>query len=141
MKLTIIIPVYNEEKTIGAVIQKVMCQSLPAQIISREVVAVDDGSIDGTAGILKGLLREYPGRLVVLTHDKNQGKGAAIASAVAQVSGDVVIIQDADFEYDPADYLLLLEPVVSGRADVVYGSRFTGQQAKRVLYFWHYLGN
>jgi glycosyltransferase involved in cell wall biosynthesis len=90
---------------------------------------------------LSGVQSEFHRQVVVVTHVKNQGKGAAISSALAKVSGDVIIIQDADLEYDPSEYPLLLEPVVAGRADVVYGSRFTGQQAKRVIYFWHYLGN
>jgi glycosyltransferase involved in cell wall biosynthesis len=141
MRLSIIIPVYNEEKTIGSVIHKVMAQPLPEKIVSREVVVVDDGSTDTTARVLSGVQSEFHRQVVVVTHVKNQGKGAAISSALAKVSGDVIIIQDADLEYDPSEYPLLLEPVVAGRADVVYGSRFTGQQAKRVIYFWHYLGN
>ncbi|MBF0331766.1 MAG: glycosyltransferase family 2 protein [Candidatus Omnitrophica bacterium] len=141
MKLSVIIPVYNEEKTIGSVIQKVMAQPLLAAITSREIIVVDDGSTDTTARVLSGLLSDSHGHVVVVTHTRNQGKGAAIRSAVAKVSGDIVLIQDADLEYDPAEYPLMLEPIVAGRADVVYGSRFSGQQAKRVIYFWHYLGN
>ncbi len=141
VKLSIIIPVYNEETTIGPVIHKIMAQPLPASIIGREIVAVDDGSTDATARVLRELSLQFSGSVMVVTHARNQGKGAAIRSALPKISGDIVIIQDADLEYDPADYVLMLEPIVAGRADVVYGSRFTGQQAKRVLYFWHYLGN
>jgi len=112
-----------------------------AGVTAREVIAVDDGSTDTTARVLSGLALEFPRELVLLSHPVNRGKGAAVRTAVGKVSGDAVIIQDADLEYDPSEYGLMLEPIITGRADVVFGSRFSGQQAKRVLYFWHYVGN
>ena len=140
MKLSIIIPAYNEAKTIEAVIRHVLQQAVPG-IAAREVLVVDDGSTDTTARVLSSLTAEFPKEVVVITHVANRGKGAAVRSAVEKVTGNVVIIQDADFEYVTSDYPLMLEPIITGRADVVYGSRFSGQQAKRVLFFWHYVGN
>jgi glycosyltransferase involved in cell wall biosynthesis len=140
MKLSIIIPAYNEAKTIEAVIRRVLQQPV-AGIVAREVIVVDDGSTDTTARVLSSLVAEFPREVVVLAHTKNKGKGAAVRLAVEKLTGEAVIIQDADLEYAPTDYPLMLEPIISGRADVVYGSRFSGQQAKRVLYFWHYVGN
>jgi glycosyltransferase involved in cell wall biosynthesis len=140
MKLSIIIPAYNEAKTIEAVVRRVLQQPVPG-ILSREVIVVDDGSTDTTARVLSTFAKEFSEDLVVITHARNQGKGAAVRSALARSTGDAVIIQDADLEYAPSDYPLMLEPIISARADVVYGSRFSGQQAKRVLYFWHYVGN
>ncbi len=140
MKLSILIPVYNETATIEAVVRSCLAQAVPG-IARREVVVVDDGSTDTTARVLTALAPEFPAELVLLRHPRNRGKGAAVRSALAKVTGDAVIIQDADLEYSPADYPLMLEPIIAGRADVVYGSRFSGQQAKRVLYFWHYAGN
>ena len=140
MKLSIIIPAYNEARTIEAVVRRVLAQEV-AGIGRREVMVVNDGSTDTTARVLSALAADFPEELVVITHPKNRGKGASVRSAIAKMTGDVALIQDADLEYSPHEYPLLLEPIVAGRADVVYGSRFSGQQAKRVLYFWHYLGN
>lgn len=140
MKLSVIIPAYNEAKTVDAVVRRVLRQPV-AGVTAREVIAVDDGSTDTTARVLSGLALEFPRELVLLSHPVNRGKGAAVRTAVGKVSGDAVIIQDADLEYDPSEYGLMLEPIITGRADVVFGSRFSGQQAKRVLYFWHYVGN
>ena len=140
MKLSVIIPAYNEAKTIEAVVRCVLQQPVPG-ISAREVIVVDDGSTDTTARVLTGLAVEFPRDVVVVVHARNRGKGAAVRSAIEKITGDAVIIQDADLEYAPLDYPLMLEPIVAGRADVVYGSRFAGQQAKRVLYFWHYVGN
>jgi glycosyltransferase involved in cell wall biosynthesis len=134
MKLSIIIPTYNEAQTIGAVLDRVEKIPLP---LDREILAVDDGSNDGTWEILQK--RQRSG-LSVFRHEKNEGKGAAISTALAHVSGDIIIIQDADLEYDPGDYPALLAPILDNRADVVYGSRFLGGP-HRVLLFWHYLGN
>ncbi len=140
MKLSVLIPVYNEALTIEAIVRRVAAQRVPG-IDALEIIVVNDGSTDKTADVLRGLIRTLPGKLLVMSHPRNQGKGAAVATAVRNMSGDIAVIQDGDLEYDPAEYSLLLEPIIQGRADVVFGSRFTGSQAKRVLYFWHYVGN
>lgn len=133
-RLSIVIPVYNEENTIEEIIRRVRSIDLP---VSFEIIAVDDGSTDGTPDLLDRLAGDG---LIVLRHERNRGKGAAIRTALEKVSGDMVLIQDADLEYDPKDYPQLLEPMLDGRADVVYGSRFLGGP-HRVLLFWHYVGN
>jgi glycosyltransferase involved in cell wall biosynthesis len=132
MKISIVIPVYNEEPTIQAVIQKI--QQIPFE---KEIIAVDDGSTDKTAEILSSLQENS---LIVLKHEKNQGKGAALRTGFSKAAGDIILIQDADLEYDPQDYQNLLQPILEGKADVVYGSRFLSGP-HRVLYFWHYVGN
>ncbi len=132
MKLSIVIPVYNEAATIREVLERVR-----ATPFDKEVIVVDDGSTDGTRDLLRSL--RFPDVVVVL-HERNQGKGAALRTGFGRASGDVVIVQDADLEYDPADYPRLLKPIVEEKADVVYGSRFGGE-AHRVLFFWHYVGN
>lgn len=134
MKLSVIVPVYNERQTIEEVIRRIRAIDLG---LGKEIVIVDDGSTDGTREILESL--NQPGTRVVF-HDKNRGKGAALQSGFAQAEGDIVLVQDADLEYDPRDYPTLLEPILDGRADVVYGSRFLGGP-HRVLFFWHYVGN
>jgi len=136
-KLSIIVPVFDEERTIHELLTRVAAVDLP-----KEILVVDDGSTDGTAEILKETLAhwQHEDDLRLFRHSKNQGKGAAVRTALENLSGDIVIIQDADLEYDPRDYAGLLEPILDGRADVVYGSRFLGGP-HRVLYFWHYLGN
>lgn len=131
MKLSIIIPVYNEIGTILQIIAKV--KEAP---FDKEIIVVDDGSTDGTGNLLK----EKGDGITVLFHEPNQGKGAAIRTAIPQITGDVVIVQDADLEYHPSEYPRLLAPIVDGVADVVYGSRFQGG-THRVLFFWHALGN
>lgn len=131
MKLTIIIPVYNEIGTIQEVIKRV--DEAP---FDKEIIIVDDGSTDGTKNVLEG----YRDGVKVLSHDDNQGKGAAIRTALPHITGDMVIIQDADLEYDPAEYPRLISPILEGKADVVYGSRFSGRP-HRVLFFWHAVGN
>ena len=136
-KLSVVIAVFNEEPTVETLIRRVLAVELP-----KEVIIVDDGSTDQTPAIL-GRLAQDPGMagtVVFLQHSRNRGKGAAIRTALERVEGDVVIIQDADLEYDPREFPNLLEPILDGRADVVYGSRFLGGP-HRVLYFWHYLGN
>jgi glycosyltransferase involved in cell wall biosynthesis len=135
MRLSIVIPVFNERETLPAVLENVARVSL-----DKEILIVDDGSTDGTREYLKDMV-QHPGEGVrVLFHDRNRGKGAALRTGFREVAGDIVIIQDADLEYDPQDYPALLKPILDGRADVVYGSRFLGGP-HRVLFFWHYLGN
>jgi glycosyltransferase involved in cell wall biosynthesis len=134
--LSIVIPVFNEARTIARVLERVRAASSLG--LEKELVVVDDGSTDGTREYLAGL-RE-PGTRCVF-HERNQGKGAALRTGFAHASGDVVLVQDADLEYDPADYPLLLQPILDGKADVVLSSRFLAGQAHRVLYFWHSMGN
>jgi glycosyltransferase involved in cell wall biosynthesis len=131
--LSILIPVYNEKATVLELLRRVEAVALP---VAKEIVVVDDGSTDGTRELLKGL----GGRAKVVLHEVNRGKGAALRTALTHATGDLVIVQDADLEYDPADYPGLLAPLLDGRADVVYGSRFLGGP-HRVLFFWHYCAN
>ncbi len=133
MKVSVVVPVYNEVQTIEEIISCV--QAIP---LEKEIIIVDDGSIDGTRPRLKELSREKD--VKVLSHERNQGKGAALRTGFEAATGDIIIIQDADLEYDPREYPLLLEPIVTGKADVVYGSRFLSGP-HRVLFFWHSLGN
>jgi len=135
MKLSIIIPCYNEERTIREVIQAVLAVPVKA----REIIVVDDCSQDGTREILRSEIAPLVDR--VIYHEKNAGKGAALRSGIAAATGDVLIVQDADLEYDPQDYPLILEPFQAGKADVVFGSRFMGGRPHRVHFFWHYAGN
>lgn len=138
MKISIAMPVYNEAHSVAATIEAVLTAPLPPDD-QLELIAVDDGSTDQSAEIIERIAARDP-RVRLLRHQRNQGKGAALRTAFAAATGDVVIIQDADLEYDPADYPRLLEPLRQGRADVVIGSRFLSN-SHRVLYFWHYVGN
>ncbi len=140
MRLSIIIPVYNESRYLEQIVERALAQVVQG-ITGKEIIIVDDGSNDGSSQIISNLAHKFSAEIVSIVHPENQGKGAAICSAVAKMTGDVCIIQDADLEYSPSDYQLILEPIISGRADCVFGSRFIGSQSKRVLYFWHYVGN
>lgn len=138
-KLSIIIPCYNEEKLISAILEKILQTRLIEQL-EMEIIVVNDGSTDGTAAVLDDFKIHHP--IIRVIHlPKNKGKGAAIRSALPHTSGEVIIIQDADMEYDPADYNKLLRPILQGYADAVYGSRFMGEGPHRVLFFFHTLGN
>lgn len=139
-KVSIVIPVYNEEVTVQFLVGLVVNAKLP-QGVTRQIICVNDCSKDGTAGKLDELPALYPGVEFTIVHKPvNQGKGAALRDGFKLATGEVVLIQDADLEYDPADYPRLLQPIVDGKADVVFGSRFIGEP-HRVLYFWHTLGN
>ena len=135
MKLSIVIPVYNEEATLAEIVRRV--QATP---YDKELIIVDDASKDRSREILQGLVKDYD-NIRLFFHDRNQGKGAALRTGFSQVTGDVVLIQDADLEYNPTDYPELLKPIERGVADVVYGSRLIGGAPHRVLFFWHYVGN
>ncbi len=137
MRLSIVIPCYNEFKTIGGIIDAVNNAPYP----DKEIIVVDDCSNDGTREKLKRQI-EQSGRVSrVIYHDVNKGKGAALRTGIQVATGDLVIVQDADLEYDPNEYSRLVEPILQGRADVVFGSRFSGGDAHRVLYYWHRVGN
>ena len=133
--LSVIMPVYNEASTVEEVIQRVLAQPEVA-----ELIAVNDASSDGTGEVLHNLAKGLP-KMKVFEHEVNQGKGAALRTGISQATAAYVIIQDADLEYDPEEYPVLLKPILSGKADVVFGSRFIGGEAHRVLYFWHSVGN
>lgn len=135
MKLSIVIPCYNEVRTIRAIVERVRAAPVP----HKEIIVVDDCSIDGTKDVLRLEIASIVDR--VIYHDVNQGKGAALRTGFAAATGDVVIVQDADLEYDPNEYPRLLAPIERGQADVVFGSRFAGGDAHRVVYFWHMVGN
>lgn len=134
MQLSVVIPVFNEEDTVEALFNRVMETSW-----DKEIIFVDDASTDNSPAVLKKLAQGD--RVRVLTHPVNRGKGAALATGFAAARGDIIIIQDADLEYDPKDYGKLIQPILDDKADVVYGSRFVGSNSHRVLYFWHSLGN
>jgi glycosyltransferase involved in cell wall biosynthesis len=134
MKISVVMPVYNEVDTIEEIISRVNSAAM-----DKEIIVVDDFSTDGTRERLEEIVKGQD-NVKVLYHNRNKGKGAALRTGFASLAGDVVIIQDADLEYDPIDYPRLLEPIIDGRADVVYGSRFLGGP-HRVLFFWHYVGN
>jgi glycosyltransferase involved in cell wall biosynthesis len=133
--LSVIMPVYNEANTVEAVIRRVLEQPDVAELIT-----VNDASSDGTGEVLRNLAQELP-KMRVFEHEVNQGKGAALRTGISHATAPYVIIQDADLEYDPEEYPVLLKPILTGKADVVFGSRFIGGEAHRVLYFWHSVGN
>ena len=135
MKLTIVIPCYNEQHTIRSIVEAVRA----APVTDKEIIIVDDCSTDGTREILKRELETLVSQIIY--HPINCGKGAALRTGFAAATGEVVIVQDADLEYDPQEYPRLLKPILDGKADVVFGSRFMGAEAHRVVYFWHMVGN
>lgn len=136
MKLSVVMPVYNEQATLRAVVARV----LSAVSMEIELICVDDGSRDGSRELLGELQNQYP-QVRVFLQQRNQGKGSALRRGIQEATGNFIIIQDADLEYDPVDYPALLEPLIQNKADVVYGSRFLGSAPHRVLYFWHSVGN
>jgi len=138
VKLSVIIPVYNESNTIDELLNKVT----ENYIVDTEIIVIDDGSNDGSNKKLKEIFKKKKIPLEqLIVHKRNQGKGAAIRSGISVCTGDIIIIQDADLEYDPSEYNKLISPLLNDKADVVYGSRFVGANESRVLYFWHRLGN
>jgi glycosyltransferase involved in cell wall biosynthesis len=137
-KLSIVIPVYNEHKLLPVILARVEAVALPGGL-AREIVLVDDCSTDGTTDLVRQFQKDRPDWNITF-HEKNQGKGAALRTGFQKATGDIILVQDADLEYDPSEYPDLLKPILDGKADVVFGSRFLGH-SHRVLYYWHYLGN
>jgi glycosyltransferase involved in cell wall biosynthesis len=140
MKLSVLMPVYNERRTLREIVRRVLAQDVNG-VDEMELVIVDDCSSDGSADIIRQLQEEHPQIIQFILLEENQGKGNAIRLAIQAASGDIGIIQDADLEYDPADYDTVLAPIIHGEADVVYGSRFAEREQRRVLYFRHTLAN
>ncbi len=136
-KLSIIIPVFNEENTVEKLVEKVLAVTLT---LEKEIVIVDDCSTDRTFPILSGFREAHP-EVRVFKNEKNKGKGFSVRRGIQEATGEIIVIQDADLEYDPNEYPKLLKPILEGNADVVYGSRFVTTEARRVLYFWHFVGN
>ena len=135
MKLTVVVPCYNECETIAELVDKVK----EAPVEQLEIILVDDGSSDGSTELIRKQIEPTVDK--VIYHEKNMGKGAALRSGFKEATGDIVVVQDADLEYDPREYPKLMEPILSGNADVVFGSRFMGGNAHRVVYYWHMVGN
>jgi glycosyltransferase involved in cell wall biosynthesis len=139
--LSIVIPAYNEERTIHLILNKVLAVKLRDNL-QKEIILVNDCSKDGTKNTIEQYISEHPSENIVLyNHEINKGKGAALHTGIKKATGDFIIIQDADLEYDPTEYNMLLQPILDGYADVVYGSRFIGGKPHRILFFWHTIGN
>jgi len=139
MRLSVLVPLYNEEEFIAPLLERVLAAPLPDGM-EREIIVADDGSTDGSAEVVAEMAKRHP-QIRLVRHQRNRGKGAAIRTAIDQAQSDFSVIQDADLEYDPRDYRTLLQPLLEGEADVVYGSRFMIVGARRVLYFWHSVAN
>lgn len=140
-KLSIIVPCYNEEHSIRAMLDRVLRASLPLGV-TKEIIIVNDCSTDRSVAVVEDFMNTHPQEEIRLFHhERNSGKGAALHTGIAKATGHFVVIQDADLEYDPEEYKILLQPVLDGFADVVYGSRFTGGRPHRILFFWHTIGN
>jgi len=140
-KLSILVPAYNEKNTVTTVLEAVSKVNL-INGMTREIIVVDDGSKDNTVEIVKKFIEENPAyNIKLVEHGVNQGKGAALHTGIQHATGDLIIVQDADLEYDPEEFNILLRPILDGKADVVYGSRFMGGNAHRILFFWHSIGN
>ncbi|MBV9768036.1 MAG: glycosyltransferase family 2 protein, partial [Bryobacterales bacterium] len=140
MKVSILVPLYNEEDFVAALLERVIAAPLP-EGFDREIIVVDDGSTDRSVEEVEAVQARFPGIVRLLKAAQNRGKGAALRMAIGEARGEFSIIQDADLEYDPNEYLKLLRPLVDGRADAVFGSRFATSGERRVLYFWHSLAN
>ena len=139
--LSILIPVYNEEKTVSRVLDSVSQVALPSGIL-KQILVINDGSSDNTRKIIEEYMASHPDDKIALIHSEiNEGKGSSIRKGIEKATGEFLIIQDADLEYDPNEYNLLLKPVLEGHADIVYGSRFRGSNPHRILFFWHTIGN
>ncbi|NLF08564.1 MAG: glycosyltransferase family 2 protein, partial [Pirellulaceae bacterium] len=134
LKISVVVPIYNEKSTVEEIVRRIRAVPIP-----KEIILVDDGSTDGTRDVLAAMDCRDDVRIVL--HEKNSGKGAALKTGFSLVAGDIVIVQDADLEYNPSQYPRLIQPIVEGVADVVYGSRFVPVGPHRVLYYWHYVGN
>jgi glycosyltransferase involved in cell wall biosynthesis len=137
-KLSVVIPCFNEERSLDTIVRRVLAADRCG--LNLELIVVDDGSADRSSEVMKSLAANHP-EIVSVTHAKNCGKGAALRTGFNTATGDIVLVQDADLEYDPAEYPRLLKPILDGRADVVFGSRFRGGEETRVLYFWHRVAN
>lgn len=138
--LSIVVPAYNEEHSIAQILDRIVSAELPG--IEKEIIVINDCSSDNTRDVVTRYIKQHSEtRITLINHEENRGKGAALHSGIARATGSYIVIQDADLEYDPREYALLLKPIIEGNADVVYGSRFIGGKPHRILFFWHSIGN